>query len=478
MKLCALLFGITALVYGQPAPLIVSSNPNPSAFAQTVTLSASNAPSGLQVSFFEGNPDIPSTQIFLGSGTSNSSGAASFPISTLSVGPHTIFAEYTINAVTFVSSTIIQTVTKATPTITFTANPSTVNAGAGTVVLRATFAPSQATGTVTFSDSTTFTTFPPGAIAVSSGQANVSINIPTQPGNHTLVATYSGDSNFNATQVQTTLVVNVTTTTTISATPTAPVFGQTVNISATVAPATATGQVQFFDGTTSLGQGTLANGSASLPPITGLAVGTHSLTASYLGNSNFPTSTSSPLALTVGKAPTTTSLIAGPNPANLGQTVALTATVRSATSSPAGTVTFFDGTTQLNTATLVNGSATFSSSSFISGSHSLTATYNGDGNDATSTSSPVSLAVNASISLAVSPNPATLGQQVTLTATVPVVNSATLTVTFFDGTSQIGTVTASGTTATLQTSSLSVGTHTLTATLGNATSNAVSEVIT
>ncbi|KJY40339.1 hypothetical protein VR41_15120, partial [Streptomyces sp. NRRL B-1568] len=51
-----------------------------------------------------------------------------------------------------------------------------------------------------------------------------------------------------------------------------------------------------------------------------------------------------------------------------------------------GTVSFFDGATLLGSAPLVGGVATLSVSTLSVGSHSLTATYNGDTNFAGSTS--------------------------------------------------------------------------------------------
>src|SRR5262249_46064912 len=83
-----------------------------------------------------------------------------------------------------------------------------------------------------------------------------------------------------------------------------------------------------------------------------------------------------------------------PNPSTVGQTVTLTATVTSAAGVPTGTVTFRDGATVLNTATLVNGSATFQTAALAAGSHPLTATYNGSAAFAASTSPTVIQVVN------------------------------------------------------------------------------------
>ncbi|MGI4827637.1 MAG: MBG domain-containing protein, partial [Janthinobacterium lividum] len=63
---------------------------------------------------------------------------------------------------------------------------------------------------------------------------------------------------------------------------------QAITFTATVTPASygsPTGTVSFFDGTTLLGSGTLANGSATYSTM--LASGTHTLTAAYNGNTDF-----------------------------------------------------------------------------------------------------------------------------------------------------------------------------------------------
>jgi hypothetical protein len=58
-------------------------------------------------------------------------------------------------------------------------------------------------------------------------------------------------------------------------------------------------------------------------------------------------------------------------------------------------VTFKDGETILGSATLSNGTATYTTSTLSAGSHSITAVYDGDANFAGSTSSDVSLKVKA-----------------------------------------------------------------------------------
>lgn len=91
-------------------------------------------------------------------------------------------------------------------------------------------------------------------------------------------------------------------------------------------------------------------------------------------------------------ASTTTALTSSLNPATVGQTVSFSATVTPGCGSvgaPTGTVTFSDGSNVLGSGTLVSGQASFSTSALSAGSHSITATYNGDSNFNPSTSAPL-----------------------------------------------------------------------------------------
>ena len=120
---------------------------------------------------------------------------------------------------------------------------------------------------------------------------------------------------------------------------------------------------------------------------------------------------------------TTTALAATPNPATPGNTVTLRATVTpaSGTTKPSGTVTFLYGTTQLGSAALSNGVATFSASSagLPDGSYVVTAKYAGSsGFNASSGTTTVVLAPATTTTLRVTPTTVTPPASVTLTATV------------------------------------------------------------
>jgi hypothetical protein len=159
------------------------------------------------------------------------------------------------------------------------------------------------------------------------------------------------------------------TTTTVSATPATTTAGQAVTLTAAVTPASAgpdalTGSVQFFDGSTSLGTSSLSSAGNATMPISTLAVGSHSITAHYLGSFYHSTSTSPAATETVNPKPaddTTSTLsvavngtnVTSPGTAHTTDNVALGGTVANATTpgvTPVGTCQFLDGVSSLGTA--------------------------------------------------------------------------------------------------------------------------------
>src|SRR5207247_2344219 len=151
---------------------------------------------------------------------------------------------------------------------------------------------------------------------------------------------------------------------------------------------------------------------------------------------------------------------------------------------------FFDGSTILGTATLSSGQATLALSNFSVGHHSITAQYSGGTNFNASASAPLDQAVNPAATLTTltsSTNPSPYGQTVTFTATIAGGNSTTGaptgSVNFFDGSTALGTATLLGGVANFSTTSLSTGSHTITAVYGGdanfttSTSNPVTQTV-
>jgi hypothetical protein len=159
-------------------------------------------------------------------------------------------------------------------------------------------------------------------------------------------------------------------------------FDQRITFTAAVSSAKGApaGTVAFFDGTTQLGVATLSAGNAVFGPTT-LAVGSHKITATYAGSANFAASTSLVFTQTVGKAATTTTLIASPDPSKPSHPVTFTATVTGTFGgNPTGVVSFQTGTKVWGKATL-NASthkATVSISTLPEGTTSIQAVYEGN----------------------------------------------------------------------------------------------------
>src|SRR5207245_7262795 len=123
------------------------------------------------------------------------------------------------------------------------------------------------------------------------------------------------------------------------------------------------------------------------------SAGAHSVTASYPGDGNFATSTSTAVSQTVGAASTTTAITTHtPNPSVTGQGIAVAFTVTSGGGTPTGNVSVSDGTANC-AGTVAAGTCTLTPTS--SGSKTLTATYGGDANFAGSTSVGASHTVTA-----------------------------------------------------------------------------------
>ena len=114
---------------------------------------------------------------------------------------------------------------------------------------------------------------------------------------HTIKAAYPGDDTFEPSIGSVKQVVEkYSTTTALTSSVNASSYGQAVTFTATVTSAgpTPTGKVKFMDGTTALGSSALHGGVAKLSKST-LVVGSHSITAEYLGDANSAESTSSVL---------------------------------------------------------------------------------------------------------------------------------------------------------------------------------------
>jgi hypothetical protein len=346
------------------------------------------------------------------------------------------------------------------------------------------------TGTVTF--------FANGSVL---GTAPVMAGLATltttalQVGDSSLVAAYWGDSNDSASfSAPLTEVVNLATTTTALTSSANPAnSGQAVTFTAAItsqAGLIPTGTVTFYNDTSVLGTAPVLTGLATFTT-SALPVGTDSITAVYGGDASNSGSSSSPLQEVIDTlGSTTTTLTASANPATAGQAVTLSAEITSQPGLiPTGTVTFYNGTTVLGTASVMADDAFLTTTALPVGSDSLTAVYSGDANNNGSSSAVLTEVVNLSqtmVMLSSSSNPAQAGQPVTFSADVSALAGVTPTgtITFYDGTTVLGTVSLNSMgMAALTVSDLAVGSHSVTAvysgdaTYSGSSSSALQEVI-
>jgi len=422
--ICGMTTSFSPFAIGQAAGKIstslgLTSLANPSAAGQAVTFTAAfggtgfppagaPAPTG-SVTFLDGsNP--------LGAPVSlPTSGAIVFSTSTLSAGIHTITAQYSGDGKYAGSSSnsVTQTVnlTVTSLSLTSSANPAVVgqaltftSALAGTSsVPPGVPAP---TGTITFTVDGAVFGLP---VPLSSESAAISIT-SLAAGSHTVSAQYSGDSDYAASSsnVVTQTVNKNASGTSLSTSATSANLGQTITLSALVAGAgtgslppglaAPTGSVTFFDGSTPLGSPvTLPASQPAMLSVNSLTAGTHSLTAQYSGDANFAASISTPVQVTVTNNATSTSLTSS-GPSIYGQPVTFTANVIAAGGGTlSGNVAFVDtttGTTLGSSMVSSSGVAIFQTSSLAAGTHSITATYAGNGTLTGSTSPAFSQTVS------------------------------------------------------------------------------------
>ena len=133
----------------------------------------------------------------------------------------------------------------------------------------------------------------------------------------TLIASTSGFKNATSSSFN---VSKGNTATALAASTNILTYGQSITFTATVgvvtpASGTATGTITFKDGTTTLGTATLnTSGSASFSTNRiSAATTSHTITAVYVGDANFSTSTSSNLSLSTGKLALTVSGVVANN---------------------------------------------------------------------------------------------------------------------------------------------------------------------
>jgi outer membrane protein assembly factor BamB len=262
------------------------------------------------------------------------------------------------------------------------------------------------TGVVSFEDAATGEQL--GVTAVDGGgQAHFSVALPT--GTHKIIAYYSGGNGFgssNSTRVTIDVqpVALSSSSTTLAVAPNPATAGDQVTLTATVSAASGqpTGSVSFQDTTSSTAIGSasvLPDGTASIST-SSLAVGDHAIVAHYAGSTAYNGSDSNEVTETILAAPppknSSVTLSASLSSTTYDDPVTFTANVSGDSGTPDGDVKFVDDNgSVLGTRALVAGSASFTTRVLATGSHDVTAYYEGTPTWAAGASSPVALTVDA-----------------------------------------------------------------------------------
>ena len=429
---------------------------------------------------------------------------------TLAPGEYTITAQYSGDASDMPSSAaaIAVKIGQDASLVSLTSTQQTVVVGSPLTLTATVTAPGDGTptGTVTFYDGST----PLGAARPLADGVATTVFTPTSSDaatpTITIAASYSGDT--NASPSSGTLAIAVilsqetsggghelheglpaSTVTTMS--PLGPtVFGQSVTLTATVSAGVAGVNVTFYDGASEIGIGALGmpdsngNATATFTTTSPLSLGPHSITAVYPGGLQSNPSSSCPVPLTVSADPTQTAVTSTSSPGYAGQPETFDATVTAqspGSGAPSGSVTFYDGTTDLGTSPLApggGGSVAAFTTTLSAGIHQISAVYTGDPSGDFNRSSATSMTFivgqtgqNVTQTILSAPSVASplFGEPEALTATVSVTQPGTNPsavfptgmVTFFDGSEILGTaaltISNDVPTATLTTAALPLG---------------------
>ncbi len=417
----------------------LSSAPNPSTYGTPATFTVTVPTSGPAEATGKVNivivPQGQTTPTYpLTATLSGNPGTGTAAISTLPVGTYTATASYDGDTNYGASTATLappQVVSQVQTTTKLAAVPNPGIAGQP-IAITATVTPNSGTatptGTVTFTDSLNGGAPVTLGAPTLSGTGTATVNPASlAPGAHSIVATYSGDADDAGSTATLSLPVNlVTTTTTVSATPSPAVVGATITFTATVvtmpAGGTPTGTVTFSaagpNGNVALGSPNLAAGVATVTSAT-LPAGSYTITAAYSGDANDAKS-SATTSETVELTPTTTDLTS----ATVNGAEVLVAVVQNnavSASTPTGTVTFTSGTTVIGKATLDADGVTTLTPSLAVGTYTVVASYGGDAGHSSSKSGPVSITIaGAASSFTLTVTPASVTVAATQNTTVKV----------------------------------------------------------
>ena len=388
-----------------------SASPDSTTYGNSVTLTASGLPTDATgtVSFSDQSGPLCTTGE-LNSGSASCSTPATLPAGTYDP----VTASYPGDA-NYLGSTATTsfTIAQAETAVTASASPDSTTYG-NSVTLTASGLPTDATGTVSFTDQG-------GPLCttgqLSSGSASCSTPAPLPGGTYDPVtASYPGDANYLGSTATTSFgITQAETAVTASASPDSTDHGTSVTLTAGGLPSDATGEVTFTTGSSALCAAPVSAGSASCSTAALLATGLYPVTASYAGDSDYLGSTAT-TSFTITPAAASFTAAAVPTSTPYGNTVTLTAS--GLPDDATGTVSFASGSVSLCSAAVDAGAADCATGTLGAGAYPVTATYSGDPNytSAVASTSFTITKLPTSLTAAAAPPTVPTGRTVTLTA--------------------------------------------------------------
>ena len=473
-----------SVLLNNPAPGVsgtLNASPEPSYASYLFTLNASLVPSNPadsltgSVSF-----SLDGTVVGTAALAGNSAG---FVVTNTGVaaGTHKLSATWPGNS-TYPAITLngSHTISLLPLKIALAATPTSLSIGSS-VTATTTFTPTILPNHIGYQYTANMTLYDNGtAIAAQQvSRSGFSFTIPSlNVGTHVLSVSYPGDSQFSAAQSNsvTVTVTGTASTATLAVSPGTAAYGAPVTFSATIAAASPsvqsvpTGTVVFTVDGASLPPYPVTN-SVATTVFSNLVAGPHNISCSYSGDTTFAPSVCNTVPLTIMAAASALTVNSSQNPsiAYLPVTFSAHLTLGSQPA-PAGTqLTFIPVSgSSIPLTTDANGNAAYTTSQYSAGTWDVTASFSGTSHVSASTHyKQVVDPAQTTLSLTVSPNPASIGQTVKLTASTTPSGTTfpTGTITFLDGTTVVGagTLNAAGQ-ASFSSAAFAVGTHRIVAT--------------
>jgi hypothetical protein len=303
---------VTVLMNEGNAPAVtgvLTASPEPSSYNQPFSITATLSPPSPTT--LGGNVTFSIDGTSIGIVTVSGNQATLSAPATLTVGTHVISAVWSGDSnYSGISFSATHTVTGLATVIALASSLNPAPYGQSVTftatVTNSSSTPATPTGSVAFNDGAILlATQPLAAFNATAAAASFSVN-NLSVGNHPITAAYIPTGGFSSSAgALTQTITALASVTTLSASPNPALFGSSVTLTAQVtgSQATPSGSLTFFDGNTALATVPLdASGHATFTTTT-LAVGTHSLTALYAGNTIYSTSTSPAFIETINPLP-------------------------------------------------------------------------------------------------------------------------------------------------------------------------------